>query len=189
MTDSTVRPKSAPRNDLTAEYVRTRVRYTAETGVFQWLPRVGVEDWIRRWNAKNAGRVAGSIDAHGYRIISIDGVQYKAHRLAWLYVTGEWPRGLIDHANRDASDNRFQNLREATHEDNTHNRDICRKNTSGHSGVCWNHVQKKWHARGSVGGRRFFLGYYRDIDDAAEACRQFRATHHGKFAGVTSRDA
>jgi hypothetical protein len=91
---------------LTAERLRERLRYDAETGAF--TRRVGSS------NAR-AGDMAGSVHSTGYVRISIDGGKYTAHHLAWLYVHGVWPSDQIEHINGKRSDNRIANLRERRH--------------------------------------------------------------------------
>ena len=95
------------RNDLTAEQVRRLLHYDPETGVFRHRERTAVDmpdDFQRRmWNAKYAGKVAGSEKllnpkAHTkYRVLRILHCDYLAHRVAWLYMTGEWPEDDVDH--------------------------------------------------------------------------------------------
>jgi hypothetical protein len=94
------------RNDLTSNRVRELLDYDAESGIFTWK--------IDRSIRVRAGDRAGSIQHDGYIKIGINGSAYFAHRLAWLWVTGEWPKEEIDHVNLVKDDNRFCNLREAT---------------------------------------------------------------------------
>jgi len=103
---------------ITAEYVRRRLQYDPETGVFIWKPRPIDKSWSTRFS----GEVAGTIKNNGYRQIRIDGVKYGAARLAWLYVYGEWPKNEIDHINRVRDDDRLINLREATRTENCNNK-------------------------------------------------------------------
>lgn len=103
---------------------RQRLSYDPVTGVFRWLQ-------VR--NSKLLGMVAGGRDRHGYLQIMIDGKMYKAHRLAWLFVHGEWPEGEIDHKNRVKWDNRIENLRVATSSENKTN--TFRGQVSGFPGV------------------------------------------------------
>lgn len=99
---------------ITAERLRECLIYDPETGVFRW--RAGCA------SGRHVGEVAGGLDVKGYRIIKIDQVSAKAHRLAWLYVTGDHPRGEIDHINGDRSDNRWANLRDVSADINRQNR-------------------------------------------------------------------
>ena len=94
-------------------YLTSILTYSPETGEFQWAaPRPKVK----------VGQKAGYLKKNkGYIYIEIDGKSYSAHRLAWFYVTGNMPIDQIDHINRNKSDNRFENLREATHGQNRAN--------------------------------------------------------------------
>lgn len=88
---------------ITQSDLKDQLRYNPRTGEFRWL-RGG------RFN-RLAGKSAGYRDPDGYLLIRIGGVLYQAHRLAWLYMTGNWPNGgFIDHRNTDPSDNRWVNL-------------------------------------------------------------------------------
>ena len=78
------------------------LRYDADTGLFHWI--------VKRKGVKKGG-LAGSKMSHGYIAICIDGRDYTAHRLAWLYVHGSEPSGYIYHINGDRADNRLANLR------------------------------------------------------------------------------
>ena len=99
---------------MTQEKLKSLLDYNPETGVFTWKRRTDIENLRIRngWNSKYAGRQAGSkVKTPHLPYIRIAG--YLAHRLAWLYMTGEWPEEgkEIDHINGDASDNRFCNLK------------------------------------------------------------------------------
>lgn len=72
--------------------------------------------------SRETGRPAKTVTSEGYVRVSFQGRQHRAHRLAWLYVHGEWPAGMIDHINRSSDDNRIANLREATPAENQRNR-------------------------------------------------------------------
>ena len=85
---------------------------------------------------KEAGTVVCSPTTGKYTYISIYGKRYPAHRLAWLYIYGEWPPDQIDHIDGEPSNNRLDNLRLATNSENQQNRKIASNNTSGAKGVC-----------------------------------------------------
>ena len=158
--------------NLTAEHLRFLLNYCPESGVFTWKnPQAS--------NVK-AGQVAGTDDGKGYLLIGINGKLYKAHRLAWLYVTGEWPAGQIDHINRCKSDNRLCNLRIANGSQNQMNK-FHPNNTSGVKGVYWNKQRGKWQAQIQVHGKGYNLGRYADIRDAAEAYQAIARIIHGEF--------
>lgn len=120
-----------PRNDLTAEYLRSILDYDPDIGIFRWKIRVPGKGGMIE-----IGDIAGNTCAdRGYVRIGIDGHTYYAHRLAYLWMTGEWPSTLIDHRNHSTDDNRWSEIRPATHANNVHNRRIDPRNTSGAKGV------------------------------------------------------
>lgn len=135
--------------------------YDPETGAFRWK--------ITKGRAK-LGQFAGATDAYGYRVIRVDGVLYKAHRLAWLHTHGEWPSGLLDHINRAPGDNRLCNIREVTPSENMHN--AKRKSKSGVAGVRWRTERNRWVAQIRVGYRNHVIGSFESKQEAIEARRQ-----------------
>ncbi len=101
-----------------------------------------------------------------------------AHRLAWLFVHGVWPKEQIDHRNGIRDDNRFVNLREATLAENNQNRGVSPRNTSGHTGVYFNKKTGKWHAEIMTNRRKKHLGCFNDIEDAISARKAAKAANH-----------
>ena len=146
---------------LTAERIKDLLSYDEETGAFRWRQTKG--------RAK-AGEVAGATDTYGYRVIRIDRVLYKAHRLAWLYTHDRWPVGLLDHINREPGDNRIANLREVTQSENMHN--ASRRSRSGVPGVLWRAERSKWVAQIRVGYRNHVLGSFPTKQEAIDARRK-----------------
>jgi hypothetical protein len=130
----------------------------------------------------HSGNRAGCADANGYWVIGIDGSIYLAHRLAWLWMTGRWPSAFVDHANRVKSDNRWENLREATAAQNAANTGVRSTNKSGVKGVSWCKATRKWRATIVVGGKQKSLGRHDRIEDAAYAYREFSIAALGDFA-------
>lgn len=147
------------RSTLSADYARQILSYDQSAGRFTWL--------VQKARRTPVGSVAGAVDGLGYIGIQIDGQRYQAHRLAWLYVHGRWPEGILDHVNGDRADNRIDNLREASTAENRMNSGINRNNTSGHKGVIWCPHNKKWRARISVGAKRHHLGHFTSREAAA----------------------
>lgn len=148
-------------SDLTAARLREIVSFDPDTGKFVYLTRTAAR--VR------AGDDAGWLNrTSGYRQISIDCRQYQAHRLAWLWMTGEWPGVEVDHRNGNRSDNCWSNLRLATHQGNAENRRRARRgSTSGLLGVRL--VRSgRWNARICVNGRPMHLGTH-DTPEAAHA--------------------
>lgn len=145
-----------------ADYLRGLFEYDSETGILTWR---GSDDPQRRPRpGVSAGSPAGSVNSHGYRQVRIDGRLYKAHRIIWKITTGEDPRDEIDHQNRDRSDNRWSNLREATRSENAINRGL--PTSSPSRGVSWNRRDQKYQARVQRGGRSRSLGYFTSPDQA-----------------------
>ena len=162
---------------ITAKRLQEALNYNSETGVFVWLI------W-RGYGAPAAGSIAGSFDAKGYLTIQIDGRHYKAHRLAVLYMTGEWPIHEVDHWNTDKADNRWKNIREATHAQNQMNRPRQRNNKSGFKGVSWDAQMKRWRAYIGSNSRHHHLGFF-DTPEAAHAAYVTVAKNKfGKFARI-----
>ncbi len=130
---------------LTQERLRALLHYDPETGAFTW--RVVWGSGVAR---RQPGDRAGFANGDGQIRIGIDGKQHCAHRLAWLYMTGEWPKGLVDHKDLDRSNNRWSNLRAATKSQNTANSGLHVNNTSGLKGVSWNKKENKWQVNITV---------------------------------------
>lgn len=152
-------PDPIPLHDLTREQVAERLNYDPDTGVFLWA--------ISPCQRMKAGDVAGGVNNEGYVNIEIKGRAYKAHRLAWLVVTGEWPRKHVDHINGRRDDNRFCNLREASRKENGQNRRLNKNNNSGHIGVYQN-PNGTWRAQIKA-GTQIYLGQFDTAEEAAAA--------------------
>lgn len=148
---------------LTAQALRTLLMYNPESGEFHWISRVG--------NIP-AGAAAGSKGKRGYIDISINKERHGAHRLAWLYVHGDWPTGEIDHWDGCKSNNRIGNLRDITHAANTQNlRSAHRRNISaGLLGVRRSDTKSvRFNAMIMVGGKVKSLGSFGDPNTAHQA--------------------
>ena len=157
---------------VTYEHLKELLHYDPEMGLFTWK--------VSRGPIARPGVVAGSINKGGYHKINIGGRKYSTHRLAWLYVIGQWPDGEIDHVNCNPLDNRFANLREADRFGNTRNTKKRRDNTSGYKGV--GRKKGRWVARIWAGGKRKHIGYF-DTAEAAYAAYVAEADkQHGEFA-------
>lgn len=155
------------------DVLRKLLSYNPETGVLTWRerPREFFSDdhGHYSWNKRFAQKRAGSINGNGYDQVQILGKNYTSHRVAWAIFYGSWPKGQIDHINRDRLDNRIKNLRDVTHAENMKNKKIRSDNLSGVTGVTFNDRNKKWRAviRSSKCSRH--LGYFTDINDAIAA--------------------
>lgn len=148
--------------------------YNPETGEFVWK--------VSARNKVSAGRIAGTLHKSGYRTIKIKRVTYQCSRLAWLFGTGAWPSSHIDHINNNKIDNRFSNLREATHSQNGCNRPMAPYNTSGFKGVSWASKENKYKAQITFQGKDYSLGMFDDPAEAHEAYKAAALRLHGEFA-------
>lgn len=162
---------------ITQRRLKEVLHYDFETGVFRWL----------KPTAKNvrAGAVAGKTRKDGYQQMSVDNKCYYAHRLAWLYITGNWPSGLVDHIDGNPSNNKFSNLREATRSQNQRNSGVRRNNASGFRGVYWNKQKQKWYAQCMVERKRKSLGLYDSAEQASHAYEAFVKAMCGSFYRAT----
>lgn len=157
---------------LTQAILKENLHYNPDTGVFTWVKT-------------NKGRIlskeVGFFEADGYRRIGINRKRYAAHRLAWLYMTGEWPENQIDHVNGIRGDNRFLNIREANHSQNNHNKRKQSNNTSGYKGVSWYKHAKKWRASIKLDNKTKCIGYFLTAELAYDAYRKAAKELHGDF--------
>lgn len=161
---------------LTAERLREELVYDPDTGLFRRARDKG--------GGIKAGDRAGGKNGAGYVFIRVDGVKYQAHRLAWLYVHGEWPPADVDHCNRVKSDNRIGNLRLATDQQNLMNVPKRITNTSGYKGVSFRNkkLKRPWRATIRLNGEQVELGWFATAEEAADVYRQAAIMHYGEFA-------
>ena len=146
--------RSSDRNMLTHEMLLEVLDYNQETGIFIW--KIGC-----RWCGNKVGYVARYINANGYIVIQVGGKKYLAHRLAWLYMKGEWPSSQIDHINGVRDDNRLINLRDVTSAENGQNqRKAHSSNTTGFLGVRFHKATKKFRAQITLDGKTRHLGTF-----------------------------
>jgi hypothetical protein len=129
--------------------------------------------WKNKSSALN-GRVAGCIHKSGYRQIKLKGKLHQAHRLIWAYHYGQLDSSFqLDHINGVKNDNRIENLRPVTPQENCFHRS--EKNSKGYT---WNCSSKKWQAHITVAGKNKYLGVYEDEADARNAYLSAVNKHH-----------
>ena len=145
-------------------------------------PKTGLLHWRIRGFGRQFNRPAGNTDPLGYRGIGFKGRRYLAHRLAWLFMTGKWPRHFIDHRDGNPKNNRFSNLRQATHSQNQQNSTGKRGTIAGLKGVIWVPARCKWQAKIFHGGKQHYLGLCGTPEAAHKAYRAAAIKHFGKFA-------
>lgn len=158
---------------LTAERLRSLLRYDPDTGLFHCLVR-------RVGSQAKVGDVVGSVGVGGYIVIRMDNAYYYGHRLARLYMTGEWPPRHVDHINMCRADNRWSNLRDATPSQNHANTRASRSGTSGFKGV--SACRDKWQAHIRIDGRKAHLGTFATREEAHAAYAAAAPLVYGEFA-------
>lgn len=156
---------------LELDYLKSILRYDPDTGNFIWVNHFG-----RRILA---GSIAGALNK-GYVEIGINLKKYKAHRLAWFYMTGEWPKHYIDHKDRNKVNNKWENLREATKFQNQWNTKLSKNNRTGFKGVKFS--QGKYAAGITVAGKGIYLGSRATPEEAHELYKEAALKYFGEFA-------
>lgn len=155
---------------LTQEYVKQRLDYDSISGLFIWRYNPNMpKNWNSRWN----GQFAGWLDDKGYVKIGLAGTHYFGHRLAWLYVFGYLPE-MIDHINGNASDNRIENLREATMSQNLANSHKLVRGVFEERG--------RYRATIRVQGEAIHLGIYNNKELAQAAYNEAAELHFKTYA-------
>lgn len=141
---------------------------------FSYEPETGLIRWIRK-PARNVdvGSVAGfrfrrKTSRVTYIYVQLAGRWIAAHNIAWTISSGSWPKGEVDHADGDGLNNRLNNLRDGSHQDNCRNQPLPRTNTSGRIGIRFR--DGKWQARITVNRRERHLGLFSTKEEAI-ACR------------------
>lgn len=160
--------------DLTAARLRELLTYDPETGVFRSrIDRVG------KGCKTKTGDVVGGPHNRGYWSIRLADGRFLAHRLAWLYMTGEWPKNAIDHINGSKSDNRWTNLRDVSQSANMQNlKGPMGASRSGLLGVAWHARDRKWIAQINAHGIHHYIGSFADKADASAAYLAAKARLH-----------
>lgn len=156
---------------MTPDRVRELLEYDPPTGVFRWK--------IAPSRRVAVGQVAGSRTSDGYLRIGVDNRDYLLHRLAWLWMTGQWPNGEVDHRNGVRCDNRWHNLRDVTPVVNQQNRRACHSgNRCGLLGASWDEARQKFVAQISINKTRRWLGYHESAESAHQAYLAAKRAHH-----------
>lgn len=161
---------------VTQERLKDLLRYDPGTGLFYWLQDRG---------GRKAGDQAGC-RKRTYLVISVDDVIYRAHHLAWLYVTGRWPNPFVDHRDLNKHNNAWSNLREATKSQNMANIGRIKSNKSGLKGVsryrAGESYGKPWQACIGVSGKSRHLGHFATKEEAHAAYCEAASNIFGEFA-------
>lgn len=164
---------------LTQERLKELLHYDPLTGAFHWLQDCG--------GRGRAGAIAGcSSKKRAYTAVQIDRRSYRAHHLAWFYMTGEWPVPFVDHRDLDKHNNVWENLRLATKSQNMANVGVIKSNKSGFKGVSRYRAGDRrglpWQASIGKDGRSINLGHFATKEAAHAAYVAAAEKHFGEFA-------
>ena len=155
---------------LTQSELKQKLHYSPETEIFT------------RFISNNELKIIKNLaNSKGYIEIRINGIKYKSHRLAWLYVYGNFPNKSLDHINGIKTDNRIKNLREANQSENLKNIGIGKNNTSGIKGASFDKNSGKWKSQGCLNYKKVHIGLYESAEEAGIAYLEFAKKYHGEF--------
>lgn len=158
--------------ELSREVLLSDVHYDPIAGIFTRL---------RAYHQFPIGSRIGFYNTNGYEQIWIRGHFYMSANLAFFYTTGGWPKEELDHVNGNPKDNRWENLREASREENAQNR-VCPKHSStGLKGVSFHKASQKYIARVGANGERVHLGTFDTPEEAKVVRDAYAKEHHGEF--------
>lgn len=170
------------KEELTQKRLRELLYYESTSGNFLWVAKSSPKS-----NYIKIGDIAGSRD-NGCIRIKVHKKSYLAHRLVWLYVYGKFPEKLLDHVDGNRSNNKVDNLREATSAQNTLNQRLRVSNTSGFKGVSKQGEVDKWRAYCSVNGEIIYLWLYDTPEEAGHIREEFAKKNHGEFYRDTTKE-
>jgi hypothetical protein len=173
-----------PQPYLDQATLKSLLHYDPETGIFTWKTRTDVN---RAWNTRYAGKVAGynwtpPPGNISYRSIRIFDWPFLGQRLAWLYMTGEWPENVVDHRDHDGLNNRWTNLRAADRPQNAANAGALRSNKLGLRGVCLHKPSGRYRATIRANGKQRHLGHFKTAEEARAAYIAAAIEIYGEFA-------
>jgi len=151
----------------TMERVRELFNYDASTGKL-----------IRKIHASNnakAGSIVGWENADGYLNVRVDRVVYKVHQIVWLHVHGAWPAGVVDHINRNKTDNRIENLRDTTVQVNNINKGARKDSKTGVPNVTWRARDRRFYVACRRNGKQNYGGSFASLEEAQTFATRFVA--------------
>lgn len=176
--------------ELCQAYLKSILHYDPDTGVFVWKERpldyFPTYRSYRSWNGRYKNTAAGMLHPEGYWIIKINYRGWKAHRLAFIYMTGSEPSCETDHVNGIRNDNRWCNLRAVSKQENLKNQKQYKNNSSGVTGVSLKKQSGKWQAYIRDGNHQIHLGYFLSKQGALDARKKAEARlgfheNHGRI--------
>lgn len=155
--------------------------YDANTGWLTWKTKISNKVLIGKragWTYRDPQKDRTS------RMVKVRNRNFEEHRVIWAWFYGEWPNGILDHRDRNAENNRIDNLRDCNYSQNTMNSKKRNDNTSGYKGVSWCRRMRKFVANISLNGKRTTIGYFITAKEAGEAYAKIASEMHGEFANL-----
>ena len=137
--------------------------------------------WKQAKQGTRAGAIAGSINKRGYLVTQINGKDYKNHLIIYIMHYG-YTKYEIDHIDKNPSNNKIENLREATKSQNQWNKSKQTNNSSGFKNVRFCKKTGKWAVAVQKHRKSYWGGYFDDIDQANIAAIKLRQDLHESFA-------
>lgn len=159
-----------PKTELNISNLRKILKYDPISGDFSWI--------ASRAGRFKPGARAGYKRPNGYVRINFNGSLYYAHRLAWLFVHDRWPSNEIDHIDGDPSNNRIENLREATRAENCQNVKASAKSASQLLGAHYDSISERWLSQIAIDGRNIALGFFNSAEEAHTAYKTAKRKYH-----------
>jgi hypothetical protein len=127
------------------------------------------------------GDIADNLKTNGYKSVFLDGKAYPSHRVIYKLFNDDFD-GFIDHIDNNPSNNKIENLRIATPEQNQRNAKLRKDNTSGVKGVSWDKSKQSWRVRLQVNKKQKIFGDFKDLELAELVALEARDKYHGNFA-------
>ncbi len=156
------------------------MNYEEAHRIFSYDPKTGLLKWRVRTSIRVVvGQVAGTPTEDGRRYVGYLGKRYLTSRVVWLMNTGAWPRAQLDHINRNPSDDRFENLRAATHTENCWNATVRNDSTTGIKGIM--KCRDKFQARIQFNKKKIHLGTFDSAEAASAVYQEAARKFHGEF--------
>jgi hypothetical protein len=150
------------------------LHYNPDTGDFIWVKSPAY--------FLQTGNIAGHISkSTGYSIVKLKGIKYKAHKLAWLFSYGTWPKSKIDHIDCIKHNNILSNLREVTDSQSSCNIKRNSLNSSGVKNIGWHKGSNRWRVRIAVKGKPAYCGYFSSLEEAEKIAIAKRIELHGEY--------
>jgi hypothetical protein len=160
------------------------VSYARVRELFDYQPKTGKLIWLvahGRWKRIPAGTAAGTLTTANHLVVRIDGDNYLCHRVIWLWVTGKWPANEIDHRDLNGSNNKWSNLRTATHAQNNQNKKVQKNSRTKFKGV-QKIISGRWRAYISIGRKFRHIGMFDTPQEARRAYLKAAKRLYGDFA-------